>query len=82
MFLVTISISNHMFGRAISNKLPERIFENFKIARVKWGKFQNFQKPRGRFTPNIARTKHVITSFSQLCENRFFQKLCIESNTF
>ena len=30
-----ISTSNHMFGRAIWDKLPECIFENFEIARVK-----------------------------------------------
>ena len=29
--------SNHMFGRAIWDKLPQWIFENFKIARVKRG---------------------------------------------
>ena len=39
-----ISTSNHMFGRAIWDKLPERIFENF-------------QKLRGWFIPKIARTK-------------------------
>ena len=33
-----------MFGRAIWDKLPEWIFENFEIARVKRGQFQNFQK--------------------------------------
>ena len=42
-----ISTSNHMFGRAIWDKLPERIFENFEIARVKGGKYQTFQKLRG-----------------------------------
>ena len=36
-----------MFERAIWDKLPECIFENFKIARVKRGQFQNFQKSRG-----------------------------------
>ena len=35
-----------MFGRAIWDKLPECIFENFGIARVKQGKFENFQKSR------------------------------------
>ena len=39
-----ISISNHMFGRAIWDKLLECIFENFEITRVKRGQFQNFQK--------------------------------------
>ena len=35
-----------MFETAIWNKLPECIFENFEIARVKRGQFQNFQKLR------------------------------------
>ena len=34
---------NHVFRRAIWDKLPERIFENFQIARVKRGQFENFQ---------------------------------------
>ena len=33
-----------MFGKAVYDKLPERIFENFETARVKRGEFQNFQK--------------------------------------
>ena len=37
--LSTISTSNHMFGRAIWDKLSECIFENFEIARVKRGWF-------------------------------------------
>ena len=36
-----------MFGRAIWDKLIEYIFENFGIARVKQGQFQNLQKTRG-----------------------------------
>ena len=31
-----------MFGKAIWDKLPECIFENFEVARVKRGQFQNF----------------------------------------
>ena len=31
-----------MFGRVIWDKLPACIFENFEIARVKRGQFQNF----------------------------------------
>ena len=50
-----------MFGRAIWDKLSECIFENFEIARVKRGEFQNFQKSRGWFILKTARTKHVIT---------------------
>ena len=42
-----ICTNNHMFGRAIRDKLLEGIFENFEIARVKRGQFQNFQKSRG-----------------------------------
>ena len=38
-----ISASNHMFGRANWDKLPECIFENFEIARVKQGQFPVFQ---------------------------------------
>ena len=38
-----IGTRNHMFGRAIC------IFKNFKIARVKQGQFQNFQKSRAWF---------------------------------
>ena len=36
-----------MFGRVIQNKLPECIFENFEITRVKQGQLQNFQNSRG-----------------------------------
>ena len=39
-----IFTSNHMFGRAIWDELPQCIFENFEIVRVKRGRFQNFQK--------------------------------------
>ena len=35
-----------MFGRAIKDKLPKRIFENFEIDRVTQGQFLNFQKSR------------------------------------
>ena len=43
----SISTSNHMFGRAIWDKLPKCIFENFEIAWVKPGQFQNFQNHEG-----------------------------------
>ena len=36
-----------MFGRAIWDKLPECIFENFEIVRVKRGQFQNFKYHEG-----------------------------------
>ena len=45
--LDTISTSNHMLGRAISDELLECIFKNFEIARVKREQFQIFQKSRG-----------------------------------
>ena len=45
-FSQIISTSNHMFVKAIWDKLPECIFENFEIARVKQGQLQNFQKSR------------------------------------
>ena len=51
-----ISTSNHMFGRAIWDKLPKCIFENFEIARVKRGQFQKFWKLWGWFIPRIAPT--------------------------
>ena len=36
-----------MFERAIWDKLPKCIFENFEIARLKRWQFQNFQKSQG-----------------------------------
>ena len=45
-----------MLAMAIWDKLPECIFGNFKIAQVKWGQFQNFQKLRGWFISKIAQT--------------------------
>ena len=42
-----ISISNHMFEKAIWDKLPECIFENLETAQVKRRQFQNVQKSRG-----------------------------------
>ena len=53
----SITTSDHM----IWDKLPWCIFENFEIAWVKQGQFQNFQKSWGWFIPKIARTKYVIT---------------------
>ena len=34
--------SNHMFPKAIWDKLPESIFEKFEIAQVKGEQIQNF----------------------------------------
>ena len=56
----TICTGNYMFGRAIWDKLPECIFENFEIAWVKRGQFQNFQKSRGWLIPKIIRTKLLV----------------------
>ena len=39
-----ISVSNHTFRKAIWDKLPICIFENFEIALVKREQFQNLQK--------------------------------------
>ena len=60
--IVTVSTSNHMLGRAIWDKLPECVFENLEIARLKRVQFQIFQKSRGWFIPKIARNKHVINT--------------------
>ena len=49
-----------MFGRAIWDKLLECIFENFEIATVIQGQFQNFQKSQGWFISKIVQTKYVI----------------------
>ena len=49
-----------MFRRSIWDKFPESIYESFKIARVKGGQFQSFQKPRGWLIPKVARIKHVV----------------------
>ena len=51
-----------MLGRAIWNKLPQCIFENFENVRVKRREFQIFQNLRGWFIAKIARNKHVITN--------------------
>ena len=45
--LYEINTSNHMFGRAIWDKLPECVFESFQIAQVKRGQLENFQKLQG-----------------------------------
>ena len=44
---ILISTTNHMFGRAIWHQLPECIFGNVLIVRVKRGQFQIFQESRG-----------------------------------
>ena len=42
-----------MFGRAIWDNLPKCIFENFEIARVKQGQFQNFKNYEGDLSPKL-----------------------------
>ena len=67
-----------MFWRTIWDKLPYCIFENFEIARVKRGQFQNFEKimsviyPKNR--PNQACDYWLITPNQET--------LCIETNIF
>ena len=39
--------SNDLFGRAIWDKLPEYIFENFEIPRAIQGQFRIFENPEG-----------------------------------
>ena len=56
----SISTSNHMFGRAIWDKLPKSIIENFEISQVERGQFQKFRKLRGLFIPKVSLTKHMI----------------------
>ena len=75
-----VCTSNHISGRAIRDKLPKCIFENFEIARVKREQFQNFQKLRWWFIPKIVRTNHVITSKSHQTSKHFVLKLI--SNIF
>ena len=41
-----ISTSNHMSGKAIWDKLAGFSFENLKVALIKRGQFQTFQKSR------------------------------------
>ena len=57
-----ISTSNHMLGRAIWDKLPKCIFENFEIARVKRGQFQIFQKSRRLFIPKVAQNMRLLVN--------------------
>ena len=65
-----ISTSNHRFGRAIWDKLPNCSFENFEIIFVLLallGQFQNFQNTLGQFIQNHP-PKHVISSNNTQCE--------------
>ena len=55
-----ISASNHMFGRANWDKLPECIFENFEIARVKQGQFPVFQNHEGDLSQKSPETNMLL----------------------
>ena len=44
--IITTGSSNHILGRVVWDKLPKFTFEDFRIARVKRGQFQVFQKLR------------------------------------
>ena len=50
LLATSISTSNHMFGRAIWDKLPKYIVEISEVAWVKQRIFQNFQKSRAWFS--------------------------------
>ena len=50
---VLISSSDHMFGRAIWDKLPEYIFENFEIARLNEDNFKLFKNHEGDLSQKI-----------------------------
>ena len=50
---VLISSSDHMFARAIWDKLPEYIFENFEIARLNEGNFKLFKNHEGDLSQKI-----------------------------
>ena len=52
----TISTSNHIFARAIWDKLPECIFVNFEITLVKRGQFQIFKNDEGDLCPKLLET--------------------------
>ena len=49
-----------MFQRAIWVKLPECISENYEVAQVKWGQFQNFQISQGWFNQKIAKPTNTL----------------------
>ena len=67
-----------MFRRAIWDKLPECVFANFEIPRVKQGQFQSFSK--------ITRVIYPTNRQNQACYYWLItpnqQILCIETNIF
>ena len=65
-----ISTANHMFGKAIWDKLPECIFENFEISKFKKIKSLIYSK------------NHAKLTFGYWLIARNQQTLCIETNMF
>ena len=59
-----VCTSNHIFGRAIWDKLLKCISENLEIAPWQQGQFQNFQKSPGWFITKIRWIKHVNNGWS------------------
>ena len=69
-----------MFGRAICDKLPEFIFENFEIARVKSKarEISKFPKIKGAIYPQIC--SNQTCDYSLITPNQ--QILYINTNIF
>ena len=67
-----------MFGRVIWHKLPQCIFENFKIGRVKQGQFQNFSKITRVIYPKIC--PNQTCGYWLITPKQ--QTLCVETNIF
>ena len=63
--IMLVSTSNHMFGRAILDKLPKCIFENFEIAQVKraTSKFSKITRMIITWCIIISLVKHVLIRF-------------------
>ena len=76
-----ISNSNHMPERAIWDKLPECIFENFEIARVKREQFPIFQKSRRWIIPKIAGNKHMVNKQTLITPKKTTRLKLISFNT-
>ena len=67
-----ICTSNHMFGRAIWDKLHERIFENFEIAISKFSKITRVIYPENH--------PYQTSDYWLITPNQ--QTLCIRTNIF
>ena len=72
-WLNLICTSNHMFGRTILGKLPERIFESFEIART-----NKFSKIMWVICPKNCQNR--TCDYWLITPNQ--QTLCFETNTF